>query len=989
MRAFRESLILVITVLAAASARAQESDAVWKKFRKVHPYHHQALVLSEPSKEGGRYLLVSEPPPHVTVDGLRACAPDVAAAIGDLIEKIEVKKHPIGHDGWVKDIVLTLKSARDTEIGSFVDKVHHYLFSTTYKVDCLDLLPEARAGVKPSDLDRKITAVELRKWLFEDRLTFRPIEGGEVVTAEKILADKRSGVFQGGDGLVLWGLPRGVSLAGHRARARQFAVESDLVVGAVADANHLVIVGRQRSVPVSILPPLRVETLEVLASAKTDHLAQSYERNRIFAGRFVKGWDWAPIYLSPELLNTEYGSLLNITDQMLKSWSLSGLIEYERFDYPKPAGWPFARPLVTELKARSLTFNWNTASAGYMVESSGLKVFALNRTGALPVSYFPDSAAKDEKAAPNVGDYEQKAYGYFAELSDPNLVRVAEYAAIYQLFRALAPNASEGAPATDAQIRALAALAAESKKAVKRLSEASDATLDELATEILGKGASKESRLNFLVGVKAFRKDIQDVVDLWGEVGLDDLATALADPRKVEQQLPGWITEVSKLPMPGMDEAAAKAAIKQSKAARLAGTAYLALELTQSQDARDILTEFADVPGVKGRYARAFADQPDGWVRTPSIVVSRATGELVGCTGGHNLDARIVLFREGKNVTPGQVKLVPEGNKLFIEYHKQDLTKLPNLLRTAGRKMDNARLKGMLDTQLGISQKLPPRPSVEALYADARVPEAPAPRASAAGGWKPVTGRDFPKNISALLEQARSDPSASVVLVERLPAGFRVIGGNGTEVLEARSYPSMIELIEAKVGAGSKGKPVQLHLVDFQAHEADGLVSTLRLRAGTGGKPRVISRRLKANNAGDIKLSNYDFKAAKVKEITVAKERIGGIERDVATATVEVPAQTAGKPSLLARFRFFLHGVTEAVQAKVTAALKVFLGRKLSNHVEVFDALDGLRSDLKQFGVEVEMEFSSPGEWIDSYQVRLERGGSHDGNAHHPARHAA
>jgi hypothetical protein len=985
MRAFRYSLVVVITMLAAASAQAQDSWAVWKKFRKLHPYHHQALVLSGASTEGGPYLVVSEPPPHVTVEGLRASAPDVAAAIPDLIDKIEIKKHLIGHDGWVKDIVLTLKPARDAEIGAFVDKVHRYLFSTTYKVDCSDLWSEARTLVKPSDLDRKVTAAELRKWLFEDRLTFRPIEGGETVTAEKILADKRSGVFQGGEGLVLWGLPRGVKLAGHRARARQFAVESDLFVGAVADANHLVMVGRQRSVPVSILPPLRAETLEILASAETDHLAQSYERNRIFAGLFDKEWDWAPIYLSSELQNSEYGSLLNITDQMLKSWSLSGLVDYERFDYPKPARWPFARPLIKVLKAQALTFNWNTASAGYMVESGGLKVFALNRTGALPVSYFPESAAKDEKAGPNVGDYEQKAYDYFAELGDPNLVRVAEYAALYQLFRALATNATEGAPATAVQSRALAVLAAEAKKAVKRLSEFSDAKLDELATEILGKDAPRERRLNLLGDAKSFRSDLKQVAELWGDAGLDDVAGALADPRTAEQQLPSLITELRKLPLSEMDEAAVKAAFKQSKAARRVGATNVALQLTRSREARWILYELADVPGVKGRYERAFVDQPDGWIRTPSIVVSRTTGELITLTGGHNLDARIVLFREGKSITPGQVNLVPEGNKLFIEYHKQDLTKLPNLLRTAGREMDPARLKGMLDTQLGISQKLPPRPSVEALYANARVPEAPAPRASAAGGWKPATGRDFPKNISALLEQARSDPSASVVLVERLPAGFRVIGGNGTEVLEARSYPSMIELVEAKVAAGGKGKPVQLHLVDFQAHEADGLVSTLRLRS----EPRVVSRVFKGENAAKVKLSEYDFKAAKVTEVKVGKETIKGIERDVATATVEVPARAAGKPSLWCRIRILLKGVTGAVRAKVTSALNAFLGRSPASQVEFFDAVAGLRADLKEFGVHIDVEISGPKELIDSYHVRDQRGGNHDGDARHAARHAA
>ena len=161
-------------------------------------------------------------------------------------------------------------------------------------------------------------------------------------------------------GLVAWSLPRGARLDGHRARARQFAVDSDLILGAVATKEQVAILGRERlTTSVRLLPPLRVETLEMLAAAGTGHLAQSYERTRVFAGRFDDKRDWAPIYLSPELLDTEYGSLLNITDQMLKSWSSNGMIKYEAFHYPDPATWPFPKPAINYLGTSELTFNWS------------------------------------------------------------------------------------------------------------------------------------------------------------------------------------------------------------------------------------------------------------------------------------------------------------------------------------------------------------------------------------------------------------------------------------------------------------------------------------------------------------------------------------------------------------------------------------------------------------------------------------------------------
>ena len=53
------------------------------------------------------------------------------------------------------------------------------------------------------------------------------------------------------------------------------------------------------------------------------------------------GKDYAPILLSDELWHTEYGNILNVTDQMLKSWSENGDVEYHTFTYPKPLDWAF------------------------------------------------------------------------------------------------------------------------------------------------------------------------------------------------------------------------------------------------------------------------------------------------------------------------------------------------------------------------------------------------------------------------------------------------------------------------------------------------------------------------------------------------------------------------------------------------------------------------------------------------------------------------
>ena len=85
----------------------------------------------------------------------------------------------------------------------------------------------------------------------------------------------------------------------------------------------------------NVLWPLRTESILTLASAHTADLGQSYERTRVFAGKLASGGDagrdWAPIYLSDQLVDTEVGSLLNLTDQILKSWSQAGQVDYDNF----------------------------------------------------------------------------------------------------------------------------------------------------------------------------------------------------------------------------------------------------------------------------------------------------------------------------------------------------------------------------------------------------------------------------------------------------------------------------------------------------------------------------------------------------------------------------------------------------------------------------------------------------------------------------------
>ena len=472
-----------LALLIAFPAVANEAgDREWSRFRSRYPYHTQAMALSEPvAGDGARMLVLSEPPPHATVEGVKGI-------VGDALVELTIKTQPVGHDGWSRDLVLIVRETGRDPLRRVLSDLHRYLFYTNHKAEILPLPPPAEGDRPP--LDAKVTPAELRQWTLEaPRGLFRPVGGGPGRTLRDIMKDGPPGVFAcAEERLVAWAIPRRKDLTGLRAHARQFAVESDLVIGALSNIEHLAVVGRERRVPRHILPPLRTETLMLLAGTGLGELAQSYERNTLFAGKMPDGKDWAPIYLSPVLVDSEYGGLLDITDQMLKSWSEHGNIEYLRFDYPKPKTFPFDGPIMRLLGTPRLVYNWNTKGAGYASLGDDFDVYALHRTGALPVSYLPEGLAEQHPF-----EREQQAYDYFAGLGDPNLVRVVQYAALYQIFTKIGIKAKLDPP-LHSEADGTNVLRAEARAAVRRIRELDDPARAEIVDRLARRGMARTSR---------------------------------------------------------------------------------------------------------------------------------------------------------------------------------------------------------------------------------------------------------------------------------------------------------------------------------------------------------------------------------------------------------------------------------------------------------------------------------------------------------------
>ena len=432
------------------------ADSIYKDFRKKYRFHYQTVGMASFS-DSSRMILLSDIPPHFETDS-------IAPIFAEFTHKTEQRKHPIGYDGYVTDVLILLGNATQENCDRLIRRLNRELFFSEYKPTVMKLpAEEKRQYFAKENIDYQITLEEFNTWFMEEGEGFIHLDDtNTVLTISDIFSKKARGVFFSlQPGFVAWALAKNADLLGYGqdartpvdgqgARApvdgqgartpvdghgalapiRQFTLDADLILGALADSSTLVIIGRERQSPLYELPPLQIETILLLASTTEKELSQSLDINDLMAGKMNNGCDWCPTYLSRELENTEFGDLMTITDVLLKDWSEHGTIQEGYYRYPEPGYYPFDKPLFKKLGLNELVYNWNTAGAMYAIDREGYTIYTLGRTGSLPVSYF-----NSQERSQSIGyRYESQAYHYFATLGNTDLARVVQYTALYQLF---------------------------------------------------------------------------------------------------------------------------------------------------------------------------------------------------------------------------------------------------------------------------------------------------------------------------------------------------------------------------------------------------------------------------------------------------------------------------------------------------------------------------------------------------------------------------
>lgn len=833
-------VIFSLAFTGPAFTQACDSDSAWQRVRAAYPIHSQTLAQCVDAAVGRVVIVLTEPPPHITTAATPAIVKALLPLPESAIRSVHRKRHRLGFDGWAEDLVIVLNAQMPQQQAAVDDSLAvlaTLAFGSSYKAEVEDitlLLPQ-QARQAPKAVE--VTKEELHSWLLGPRAhKLVPIDGGSGSLLRDLTNRNVFGTFYGEEaGLVVAIVPRGpVGLLNHHVDSvRQFAVDSDTFLGAIkVDDAHVALVGRERTSRLSDAPPLRLETILLLASERGVQLSQSYERRRAFAGKLLGGagelfgWDWAPILLSDEIIDTEFGSLLNFTDNMLKGWSESGTISYVGFTHKGPSTFPFGSAgAIQTIGTKRLTYNWNTAGVGIVSAMDGTEIFALRNTGSLPVSYFPEGSEDDPSTKAKLLEAEDRAYAYFRTLRNPLLTRAAQYSALYQAFLAFDVRAArpQGAAPKSATMSTVERVLAQNVNAALRELSSPQAV------------ANREFLLQLafqMIGAEAQR--------------LESTPLPLEQQKRLEIFLKELASNVAELDRDFGPE------WRSLFATMLAAGQPIAPKFKQRLETiAEGLSLVHPPETVRRAVVSASEHVPDGWLRTPSIVVSK--GEKRAFTGGHNIGGKATRVELDASVPKGDVRVSGsyEGGRV-LRLNPADRDAERDAVRLLDREVGlhdaNQQRGAQAVKDKLLSAPIPTRP-VRVVSEALEVPAVRSTRgampepAARQIGFRPeeVNLASYPE-IDAIIRQTGTD-----VMVAPVPRGFLIIRPRPAppKAVTAPNPTSMHEAVNLAVKQISLGPPLMLHpKIAFHGIERTDAIRHVHTMiqkgeavAGAGGKP--------------------------------------------------------------------------------------------------------------------------------------------------------
>lgn len=787
------------------------SVQTWKSFRKAQPFQTQVIGLTGSQADSQRTLIVSEPPPSLTWKRVQQVLAESATGC-------EVRSWTIMSGGRVSDIVCTLKPTDRERWAEALAQLQVEVYGSAEGAPVVTLPAPQRKMIAHS-LDLRYSASDLHAWLIKSNPKLRGSPLAPAMSISDLFEKNARGVYATADrSLVVWAMDRGKALDGHRAEVRRFALIGDLVLGAVANKRSVLIVARGRVEPVAHLPPLRSETVLLLAGSGERELAQSYERNDVLSGKGYDDIDRAPILLSPQLVDTEFGNLLNIADQLLKGWSMAGQVRYVDFSYPDPPRYPFGAVPANVVKPgrEHFLFNWNTDGAAYVQSIGGMEVMVPQRTGSLSVIYG------DPMDRPR--DMEDTAYDYFAGLGDTSLSRVQQYTLLYQIFRQF--DISAPAPAVSQRF--------------ERFTAEVDTVTRRQFNWLLGAGDEKTVLAEIAARVKQDAASISDK-EIAGVPGGREALTALAraeygallhELRHAQKESNGKVSGAF---------ADVVAAMRRGEVGRNEVKLRAALAILEKylpgQLLEDLLKDDAKglkesglvtigMHGVKGWTALTRVDADvEGWSRTAYVVESRGRRDTVG---GHNLAAPLTRLNADNSIARGAVVVArSEDGGWIVRHNPADSDRLRTVVREVGTRKDLS--KSEIESQVAQAIQSA-RAEAPVALAEVRRAAGTAVEFKAIGGadasWKVRAAAEHERGILADLATARQD----AIVMEMIGDGTFVLSRTGVdEVMQLSTITAATDaLASALISSAASGfRRVPVLLKGLPDEKAEAWLGTI------------------------------------------------------------------------------------------------------------------------------------------------------------------
>lgn len=422
----KTSLAALLVILLTYTAQASTCDSIslklmeqtWQEFRSIHPFGFQTIALKHYGKDTCVFVM-SEPPSWVSKDSIKNLFNSYDGHMG-------MGRHTLGYDGVLIDAIGCVK-LDETKFSSFENKLFELIYGSNYKPYYTNLdnsIPQTYYS--PDTLQYIVSAEQLYDienapifvgslpWGQEKQAVYN------ITSWQTLQGPSPSCIYYSKEpGYIAWILnPMAISKADSlfKADARQFLLNTDLIIGAIPSRGGVALIGLERQIPVDVLPPLRAETIKLLAQSVSDKLFVSIpsDSTECIDDTIYK----TPVIMNECLRHSELGNLMVLATELLMSYDTDNQVyDYFMTEYP----------YLTDVISES-TRQGNTHSSFWYPNFDGCyHSLALGETECLYPIFFETDKEKDTES--------DSAYNFFISQKNVDLIRAKQYAFIYQAFK--------------------------------------------------------------------------------------------------------------------------------------------------------------------------------------------------------------------------------------------------------------------------------------------------------------------------------------------------------------------------------------------------------------------------------------------------------------------------------------------------------------------------------------------------------------------------